>query len=221
MCEAQSGAARVPVVELYTSEGCSSCPPADQWLSTLKGKPVIAQSFHVAYWDYLGWKDRFATPAHRERQIQLARRNGLDGIYTPQVVLDGLDWRAWHRPWPSAEASQPSGAAIAVRKVGTAQTYEAQVRPASNTAVWTAYWTVTEDNFDSVVKAGENAGSTLKHDFVVRQYQHLGRFQGPQTLSIAPLVPPQPTHPQHLNLVVTDAQSEAPLQAISLTCGNS
>src|SRR4051812_13693820 len=63
-CEVQSSAERTPVIELFTSEGCSSCPPADQWLSTLKGKPVVAQAFHVGYWDYIGWVDRFATPAN-------------------------------------------------------------------------------------------------------------------------------------------------------------
>ena len=70
-CRAQSGASRIPVIELYTSEGCSSCPPADRWLSQLKtaasqGK-VVAQAFHVGYWDYIGWVDRFASPAYTTR----------------------------------------------------------------------------------------------------------------------------------------------------------
>lgn len=93
VCEARSGEGLTPVIELYTSEGCSSCPSADQWLSTLKGKPVVAQAFHVAYWDYIGWVDRFAKPQHTERQRQLAAANGLRGIYTPQLVRNGLDWR--------------------------------------------------------------------------------------------------------------------------------
>ena len=92
-CAVQSGARQTPVVELYTSEGCSSCPPADRWLSTLKGQPVVAQAFHVGYWDYIGWVDRFASPAHTTRQRDLAARNGLNNIYTPQLVRDGRDWR--------------------------------------------------------------------------------------------------------------------------------
>jgi hypothetical protein len=78
-CAAQSALTLTPVVELFTSEGCSSCPPADQWLSTLKqahaqGK-VVAQAFHVNYWDYIGWKDRFAAPAHTARQREISARS--------------------------------------------------------------------------------------------------------------------------------------------------
>ena len=83
-CEVVSGERLTPVIELYTSEGCSSCPPADQWLSTLKGKPVVAQAFHVGYWDYIAWTDRFATTANNARQRGLAATNQLKSIYTPQ-----------------------------------------------------------------------------------------------------------------------------------------
>src|SRR5436190_6312387 len=94
-CRAQSPATRTPVVELYTSEGCSSCPPADRWLSGLKsaaaeGK-VVAQGFHVSYWDSLGWIDRFATPSHNARQRELAALQGSRNVYTPQLVRDGRD----------------------------------------------------------------------------------------------------------------------------------
>ena len=96
-CQAESPATLTPVIELYTSEGCSSCPPADRWLSGLKasaasGKAVV-QAFHVGYWDYIGWADRFATPAHTERQKQIASNNRLNNIYTPQLVRNGLDWQ--------------------------------------------------------------------------------------------------------------------------------
>src|SRR3569832_1716825 len=97
-CQARSPATLTPVVELYTTEGCSSCPPADRWLSALKddaakGK-VVAQAFHVGYWDYIGWVDRFANPAYTDRQRKLASLNGLQTIYTPQVVRNGQDWRS-------------------------------------------------------------------------------------------------------------------------------
>src|SRR5215208_4087318 len=93
LCKAESPATLTPVIELYTSEGCSSCPPADRWLSTLKtgdgNARAVVQAFHVGYWDYIGWIDRFASPAFTERQRQIARRNGQSGIYTPQVVRNG------------------------------------------------------------------------------------------------------------------------------------
>jgi hypothetical protein len=113
-CAAQSGATQAPVIELYTSEGCSSCPPADKWLSSLKtpgagpgsdkGGAVtgavngaVVQAFHVGYWDYIGWVDRFASPAHTTRQRQIAALGGQSTIYTPQAVLNGRDWRNWGR----------------------------------------------------------------------------------------------------------------------------
>jgi hypothetical protein len=89
-CSVQSGPNLTPVLELYTSEGCSSCPPADKWLSGLKpaaaeGK-VVVQAFHVGYWDDIGWVDRFASPAHTARQREIAAANGLRNIYTPQLA---------------------------------------------------------------------------------------------------------------------------------------
>ena len=94
-CKAESGTTLTPVIELYTSEGCSSCPPADKWLSTLKplaarGQAVV-QAFHVGYWDYIGWVDRFAAPSHTTRQREVAKFNRLNNIYTPQLVRSGRD----------------------------------------------------------------------------------------------------------------------------------
>ena len=104
-CSAQAGAATT-VVELYTSEGCSSCPPADRWLSTLKNRPdVVALAFHVNYWDQLGWPDRFASAAFTERQRQLMAPSGSRYVYTPQVIANGQDWRGWPAlPKPASAA---------------------------------------------------------------------------------------------------------------------
>ena len=90
-CGAESGAWVTPVVELYTSEGCSSCPPADRWYSSLKTQhgvesQAVIQAFHVGYWDYIGWVDRFASPAYTARQRQIAQWNNQRSIYTPQFV---------------------------------------------------------------------------------------------------------------------------------------
>ena len=213
-CEASSGERLLPVVELYTSEGCSSCPPADQWLSALKDQPVLAQAFHVPYWDYIGWVDRFASPAFTARQKEVAAANALDGIYTPQVVRNGRDWPDWRRG--STWGSAPAQAGIAVQS-DDASRFVARVTPVVPNQSWTAYWTVTENGYSSRVRAGENSGAFLQHDFVVRQYLSAGNFQGAQTLQFA-AIPAVAEHPRHINLVVADAQTRVPLQAISLQC---
>lgn len=216
-CRATSGPAATPVVELYTSEGCSSCPPADRWLSGLRDAAaqgrVVAQAFHVSYWDYLGWVDRFATPAHTRRQREQAAYEGLRSIYTPQLVVDGRDSRdpdtaLQRRPGP-AGARIEMALAAPDRVVAT-------VDPAAGVDAWDAYWTVTEDGHRSKVTAGENTGERLLHDFVVRQYVPVGRYRGAARLEVA-LVPASVPQ-RRVNLVVTDARSRKPLQALSLAC---
>ncbi len=217
-CEAVSAAFQTPVIELYTSEGCSSCPPADRWLSTLKptaaaGKAVV-QAFHVGYWDYIGWVDRFASPAHTTRQRHIAATNGLRSIYTPQLVRDGQDWRDYARAL--APAATPAGAAITLQRKGV-DAFEATVTPAAGVDAWSAYWTVTEHGHASKVKSGENAGELLKHDFVVRQYVPAGDYRGNARLSLRTLAP-DAAYPRQVNLVVLQARSGKTLQALSLQC---
>ena len=215
VCQASSGEGLMPVIELYTSEGCSSCPPAEQWLSTLKGKPVVAQAFHVGYWDYIGWTDRFATPANTSRQKELATANGLRGIYTPQLVRNGRDWRDYAS---ATQVKLPARAIITLQRLDDHNNFEARITPAAGVTAWSAYWTLTEHGHSSRVKAGENAGETLHHDFVVRQYTPAGRYQGPQTLKFSAIAG-QADHPQQVNLVVSDPKTGELLQGISLHCG--
>ena len=216
-CQAESAATLTPVIELYTSEGCSSCPPADRWLSTLKdsaaGGKAVVQAFHVGYWDYIGWVDRFASPAYTTRQKQVAGSNGLSNIYTPQVVRNGRDWRDFSRP---AAAAEPARARISIQR-GTSDAFEANVAPTDPSARWSAYWTVTEHGHSSKVKAGENAGELLQHDFVVRQYVPAGDYQGPARLVLR-AVPGEAGHPRQVNLVIYEKASGKPLQALSLGC---
>lgn len=216
-CRAESPAALVPVLELYTSEGCSSCPPADRWLSSLKASAAsgraVVQAFHVGYWDYIGWVDRFASPTHTARQREAAARNGLSSIYTPQLVRNGKDWRDYAR---SLEAGDPARARIALQKTGE-DAYEAQVAPADGVGAWSAYWTVTEHGHGSKVKAGENAGELLQHDFVVRQYVPAGEYRGASRLTLR-AVASHPAHPRQVNLVVVEPKTGRPLQALSLGC---
>ncbi len=224
-CEVQSGPQRTPVIELYTSEGCSSCPPADQWLSALKGtRSAVVQAFHVGYWDYIGWIDRFATPAHTQRQRELASANRLNSIYTPQLVRNGRDWPDWRNTRPqqvgaSTTSRSPAGAAISLQKGDGADQFSARVTPGEGVTQWSAYWTVTEHGHNSRVKAGENRGEFLQHDFVVRQYTPVGRYQGAQTLGFV-AIPATVAHARQINLVVQDTKTGEPLQAVSLQCGS-
>jgi hypothetical protein len=214
-CEVKTGARVTPVIELYTSEGCSSCPPADRWLSTLKGQPVVAQAFHVGYWDYIGWVDRFATPAHTARQRDLAALNNLRSIYTPQVLRNGRDWRDFST---AVAGGAMARAAITVQRIGSTEAYEARVTPGTDVKQWQAYWTVTEHGYNSKVKAGENSGEFLQHDFVVRQYVPLGRYEGANTVRLG-AIPAVAGHSRQVNLVVTDPATGDTLQAASLQCG--
>src|SRR6187401_409142 len=95
-----SGSTRASLLELYTSEGCSSCPPAEAWLSSLAAsdqlwKDVVPVAFHVDYWDYLGWVDVFAKPEYSERQRDYSVAWKADRVYTPGFVLNGREWRGW------------------------------------------------------------------------------------------------------------------------------
>lgn len=222
-CSAKSAATLTPVIELYTSEGCSSCPPADAWLSQLKtaqkeGK-VVAQAFHVNYWDYIGWKDRFAAPSYTQRQRELSARTNLNSIYTPQIAKNGLTVRDYGSPQALMAANEPAKASISLSQL-EANRFEAKVEAMLGTA-WSAYFTITEHDHISRVSAGENKGETLKNDFVVRQYVPLGQFTGNQALkfsSIAPTVTAGKEHPRQINLVITDSKSGKTLQALSMGC---
>ena len=235
-CKAVSGAAITPVVELYTSEGCSSCPPAEKWLNTLKGKtvsnsisnPAVIQAFHVNYWDYIGWPDRFATPAHTNRQRQISAWNRQNGIYTPQMVLNGGDWRGWGGSSRNVTASlvtqETAKSSISLQQTGSDQ-FEAVIAPVPNSngnaASWSAYWTITEHGHVTKVKAGENSGETLLHDFVVRQYTPVGDYSAAssQKLSLRG-VATTPGHERQVNLVVFDPKTGKTLQAVSANCSS-
>ena len=214
-CRASSGPTAPTVVELYTSEGCSSCPPADKWLSTLKGRSdVLALAFHVNYWDRLGWPDRFASPEATARQHELARLAGSHQVYTPQVVAAGRDWRDWDRLPPPA-ASKVS---LSLTREGDKVTAQVDAAPTAATPL-SGYWAVLEDQHLSQVRAGENAGETLRHDHVVRLYKPVPAWaaaQGSSTqLSVSRGVV---EHPRRVVFVVTDATTRRPLQALALGC---
>ena len=177
-CSAKSGAKTVPLLELYTSEGCSSCPPADTWLSNLRPDPnkVIPLAFHVDYWDYIGWKDRFSKAEYSDRQRKTAAFAGAGFVYTPQFVLDGRDFKGWDDSRLSTAidqqqklASRANLSLVAVTEQDgsiTLKTSAEAVNP-KDTKHADVFVALYENKLVSQVKAGENNGRELKHDYVV------------------------------------------------------
>ena len=220
-CSARSGAVAPTVVELYTSEGCNSCPPADRWLARLKADPaIVALAFHVDYWDRLGWKDRFASPLYTQRQAQQQRVSGARFSYTPQVIVDGVDRPDW--PRASLGAARPAAVEVQLSREGARVT--AMVRASKGApARLAAYWAVTEHGHVSAVKAGENEGVTLTHEAVVRDYRPVPAWDAAgaaaQTLQFELAVPAaDPAHERQVVLVIVDAGSGRPVQAAKLGC---
>ena len=177
-CAAQSGAQLRPLVELYTSEGCSSCPPADRWLSRRAGEePANFLAFHVDYWDDIGWPDRFASPTYSQRQRQRVGAAGERTVYTPQVMLGGevqVNWRndfVWRRTLEEQRRTAPR-AALALRLQRDGEGWQVALgvapmgTPDPGAQVWLARYV---DAQTTRVLAGENRGGTLRHDRVVRE----------------------------------------------------
>jgi hypothetical protein len=182
-CRAASGNATAGLIELYTSEGCDSCPPADRWMSqidrTLAGRNFTALAYHVDYWDRLGWKDRFGSPAFTTRQREQTERQHGSFVYTPQVAVQGRDYRSW----PDADRLRqtlevinktPAHAAISMQATRNGRVADIVIdarvdaehrRDASLTVA------LTQNGLVSEVLAGENAGKRLAHDRVVRTWR--------------------------------------------------
>ena len=173
----ESPGPRVSLLELYTSEGCSSCPPADRWISTLRDDPrlwreVIPVAFHVDYWDYIGWKDRFASPVYGNRQRDYARNRHVSTVYTPGFVLAGKEWRSWFtRPVLKVENSVTAGKLELTIDGQQARASFTPSAPISGDLEM--HVAILGFGLSSEVSAGENGGRTLEHDFVVLGYRSL------------------------------------------------
>jgi hypothetical protein len=179
-CSAKSGIRTVPLLELYTSEGCSSCPPADKWLSDLKvdASKVTPLAFHVDYWDYIGWKDRFSKSEYSDRQRKTAAFGGASFVYTPQFVFNGRDFKGWDNSSLSnaieTQQKYASRANLKLDAVADAngsiklKAYAKTLMPidAKHADVFIAIY---ENKLVSQVKAGENNGRELRHGYVVRE----------------------------------------------------
>ncbi len=216
-CEASSGAKPPAVVELYTSEGCSSCPPADRWLSTLKHPDgVLALSFHVNYWNHLGWRDPFATSETTARQYRLKEALGGKYVYTPQVVLNGRDHRSWPGQSPAQLAPLSAEGAPALRLSREGNQVTARLGASSSHARLAGYWAVLQDGIVSKVTRGENAGEALRHDHVVSLYQPVEPWAGSASHNARLTLPGDRLG--RVAFVVTAPDLMRPLQALVLQC---
>ena len=194
---ASSHSFRSPVVELYTSEGCSSCPPADEWISKL-GDTIDADfhavplAFHVDYWNRLGWPDPFSNSEFTDRQRELAAINQQRSIYTPEFLVSGDETRgtgAVVRAIQSANA-EPATVNISVDVDNVSDSeIKAELKIANMADDAVLYLAIFENDINREIKGGENSGRTLHHDFVVRHWQRAtaikkGEYQGSYNIEI-------------------------------------
>jgi len=173
-CVAQSGAQRAVLLELYTSEGCDSCPPADRRLSQFKTQAdnagrVVPLAFHVDYWDRLGWADRFGSAQHTQRQQAMAGLARSRMVYTPQFLRNGRDWRSAGSPLDGVGAAASGPRIMLELGVPTKGQLALNGEISAANAGTEAWLAVYENNLESQVRAGENSGKTLRHDYVVRR----------------------------------------------------
>jgi len=181
-CQATSPKHTVALVELYTSQGCSSCPPADRWLSQLPSRVdasrAVPLALHVGYWDYIGWKDPFAKREFNDRQSQLAALNGNRTRYTPGVFVQGreTDWSSSAFDAKVRAINQrPAAATITLDKIEThggkvgvrAHAELATAASARNPRLVVA---LVQNRISTKVTAGENRGETLANDRVTRAW---------------------------------------------------
>ena len=168
-----SGLKKVPLIELYTSEGCSSCPPADQWLSQFKDdtrlwKEFVPIAFHVDYWDYIGWKDPFAKRENSTRQRRYNQQGNIKSVYTPGLILMGQEWRTWYyeKTIPNIDWSEVGDLSVSINGDVVEIKYTSSQQEVKTPSQLKANISILGFDLTSKIKRGENRGKTLKHEFV-------------------------------------------------------
>lgn len=183
------------VIELFTSQGCSSCPPADALMHKLAARSdVIALSMHVDYWDYIGWKDEFASPKNTARQKAYAQAAGRRSIYTPQMIIGGVDSVVGTHPMDVADLiakhrAQSTDVALKIARAGGKVQISATARRAGKFEVKLVRYTSART---TAIKRGENAGKTITYVNVVSDFQTIGDWDGRTPLQIATQAGPGP-----------------------------
>ena len=180
----ESKPSRAHLIELYTSEGCSSCPPAEEWMSGLKSQPRLWQdlvpvAFHVDYWDHLGWRDPFASKLWTERQKEYSDRWKKESVYTPAFVLDGKEWH--YGKLPEAAAETPGVLKVTVNGERVSAFFNPLPGPADRYDIHIARLGFS---LRTEVTAGENNGRKLVHDFVVLGLTNETMTSGPKELQL-------------------------------------
>jgi hypothetical protein len=163
-----SGVRQTALIELYTSEGCSSCPPAERWFAGLRDDPglwrdFVPVAFHVNYWDNLGWPDRFASRQFTQRQYALAESWGNGSVYTPCFVRDGAEWRPSSAPGASDKIA---GVLVVNYNLADGHCRMKFLCAEKSPGLYEAHVALLGGGLASNVTAGENAGETLRHEFV-------------------------------------------------------
>jgi len=167
-------ATRVSLMELYTSEGCSDCPPAEEWLSGFSDdrrlwKALVPVAFHVDYWDDQDWKDPFDNHVYTARQQSISAKAGSRTIYTPEFVLNGAEWQNWFNHWPLSLPDPVVVGSLSLTADGRAvHVHFAPATPAAGRLE--AHVVLLAFGVNVHVSAGENSGATLSHDFLVLGY---------------------------------------------------
>ena len=210
------------LVELFTSEGCSSCPAADAWLAKLDGSPrlwheLIPIALHVDYWDRLGWEDRLARPEFTLRQRAYAKSWGADVVATPTVVVNGAGWEGWLRGEPVPAPSLGEVGVLRVAQVG-ADVFEVRFAPAFlKERQFHAHGALLGFGLTTDVKGGENKGRQLRHEFAALGYAQ-ARFQpGPEGLAASLPLAASAEHVSSRTAAVfwvTAEDTAAPVQAV-------
>lgn len=166
----ESGVSQRQLIELYTSEGCSSCPPADKFLSSLKSKnslwkEQIPVAFHVDYWDYIGWEDPFASADNSQRQRSHAALGNVTSVYTPSFVVDGQEWKSYFHGGriPAPSKRQPGSLTISYES----GVVDVDFEPTAHIGDLQLQMAWLGAGLSTTVTAGENKGWQLRHDFVV------------------------------------------------------
>ena len=169
----RSTEAQVPLIELYTSEGCSSCPPADRWLASLKEdqglwSKFVPAAFHVDYWDYIGWKDPYASKQYSQRQRRYAKEFNQATVYTPGMRKAGKEWRSWRVFGNPENKHAPKVGQLQLNVAGDGS-FTAQFDDLASVRQQNLQLTVAILGLGLIsrVTTGENSGKQLNHDFVV------------------------------------------------------
>lgn len=167
-----SSSQATPVVELFTSQGCSSCPPAERWLSGLADEPGLWQEFiplawHVDYWNDLGWPDVFSSPAYSDRERQYARSGGLSQVYTPAVLVAGQEFRRWRWRSPLKAPAGPEVGTLLLEIDGDQARVRFDRGPAAPAGTLISHLVLVGQGHSTPIERGENRGRELREDFVV------------------------------------------------------